>query len=98
MAYLPRCFPYVVELPLKDLRNAVAAMGSRHRADVPNGSSFAVTSDANPGKGHLWLSKCSMDFLCSDKADLFVKLKEFMKATRKSQTDDLQGALLHRLM
>jgi hypothetical protein len=59
---LSAAFSYRVEVSL-DQVPGITAMLSMPRTDAPNGSSFAVTSDAKQGFRHIWLSEVSMHSL-----------------------------------
>jgi len=64
MSVLPRVFPYVVHGSREQIQQLVWDLMSEERADVPNGSSFAVvTAEALPGEVGLFLSKTSYMFL-----------------------------------
>jgi len=60
---LPRVFPYCYALSPDDVRGYVTVLISKHRTDVPQGSSFAVTVDNWDGTWNLWLSSVSRKFL-----------------------------------
>jgi hypothetical protein len=62
MVALPEVFPYLIRVPahaLGNITNMLASGGNGH----PNGSSFAVTSDAPSGYRTLWLSEASYQTL-----------------------------------
>ncbi len=59
---LPKVFPYVISGPEKDVLEIIAGL-IHPREGMPNGSSFAVTSDAKRGCRRIWLSKVSYDTL-----------------------------------
>jgi len=62
LAWLPEMFPYVIEaLPEEVLEITNVLVSSR--PGIPNGSSYAVTSDGKRGQRRLWLSKASYDSL-----------------------------------
>jgi hypothetical protein len=59
---LPECFPYALRAPSHSVENIIDMLvkgGPGH----PNGSSFAVTSDAPRGYRTLWLSEASYQTL-----------------------------------
>lgn len=55
---LPKVFPHCYSVPLDRVSQFVKQL-SRADTVYPNGSSFAVTVDAEPGRAHLWLSDAS---------------------------------------
>ena len=64
IARLPEMFPYLIETGPDEVHEITAVLISS-RSGVPNGSSYAVTSDASRGRRRLWLSKASYDSLVS---------------------------------
>lgn len=62
LAGLPPMFPYYIEDTPEDVKALVTIL-ILPRQGVPNGSSFAVTSDAPRGKRRLWLSEASFQTL-----------------------------------
>jgi hypothetical protein len=59
---LPQVFPFQISVTLDNLPGVVTML-STPRTGAPNGSSFAVTSDARQGFRHVWLSEASMTAL-----------------------------------
>jgi hypothetical protein len=61
---LPDVFPYTIKAPVRLVTDWTAYLIEAARDDepltVPNGSSFAVTSDAENGTRNLWLSQISL--------------------------------------
>lgn len=55
---LPSVFPFVVQVPEDYLSRCVRVLNEA-TDEVPNGSSYAVTSDAPEGYRYLWLSRVS---------------------------------------
>jgi hypothetical protein len=55
---LPDVFPWRIRVSLDQLPSLVSML-SFPRQDAPNGSSFAVTSDAPSGYRFVWLSEMS---------------------------------------
>lgn len=55
-------FKYRIEASVEEIQQ-IAAILTAQRPGVPNGSSFAVTSDARHGQRHLWLSEVSYQTL-----------------------------------
>lgn len=65
---LPNAFPYAITLPVTKVRLCIRELLSTRRTDVPNGSSFAVTTDTlQNGYWNLWLSRVSYNYLASIK-------------------------------
>ena len=67
LAGLPPMFPYYIEDTPEDIQ-ALATILILPRPGVPNGSSFAITSDAPLGKRRLWLSEASLKTLSGMRA------------------------------
>ncbi|HWI68642.1 MAG TPA: hypothetical protein VNS88_09705 [Nitrospiraceae bacterium] len=59
---LPQVFPYFIDADPDEI-SALSAMLILPRQSAPNGSSYAVTSDARVGKRRLWLSDVSFQTL-----------------------------------
>jgi hypothetical protein len=67
LAGLPSMFPYYIEDTPEDIQ-ALATILILPRQSAPNGSSFAITSDAPRGKRRLWLSEASLKTLTGMRA------------------------------
>jgi hypothetical protein len=59
---LSQAFPYVVEADREVVNASVVVLMSPHE-QTPDGSSFAVTVDAPPGRANLHLSDASLRLL-----------------------------------
>lgn len=61
---LPKAFPWLFQSTRASIRFMVRQLvGAVPREDAPNGSSFAVTTDAPDGQWNLWLSEASKNYL-----------------------------------
>lgn len=60
---LNEIFPWFLLLPKEKVMELVYILLAENREDVTNGSSFAVTTDAQEGYQHLWLSDVSYTYL-----------------------------------
>lgn len=63
--HLPKVFPYVIEASHDIIDHWVIAILDYDKEVTPNGSSFAVTSNAHQGNWLLWLSDASITYLMS---------------------------------
>jgi hypothetical protein len=64
-AALPEVFPYQVSVP-DDLILQIITYLAYPRKEAPNGSSFAITSDAPRGRKNIWLSVVSYTTLVNN--------------------------------
>ena len=55
---LPEVFPYCITVDDEHVNPIIFALSAKTQK-FPNGSSFAVTSDAKSGKRRIWLSAIS---------------------------------------
>jgi hypothetical protein len=62
---LPDVFPYRIKVSLDQVPGLITML-STPRTDAPNGSSFAITSDAPSGFRHIWLSRASYRSLAAE--------------------------------
>jgi len=62
MAALPEVFPYAIRVPVHSVENIIRMLWVSG-PQAPNGSSFAVTSDAPNGYRTIWLSDVSYETL-----------------------------------
>lgn len=62
---LPEAFPYRATVSQFSAER-IAEVLSRRRQGVPNGSSFAITSDAPAGKRYVWLSEISFQTMINE--------------------------------
>lgn len=60
--HLPLAFPFAFVVPEETAMVCVTLL-MRNSSLCPNGSSFAITSDAPQGHRHLWLSKASLQLV-----------------------------------
>lgn len=60
---LNQAFPYKYQSTRSTIRYMVKQLIEARRDDAPNGSSFAITTDAPDGMWNLWLSEVSMQFI-----------------------------------
>lgn len=60
---LPDVFPYCITETHDLVKRMIDRLMDHGRPDAPDGSSFAVTVDAQPGKWNLWLSDVSYIYL-----------------------------------
>lgn len=64
--YLPHAFPIRVKLMRHQVNRRVNALSRADRTDVPNLSSFAVSTDPTSDFNWLWLSQVSFNFLVAN--------------------------------
>lgn len=56
-------FPHLFIMPKEEVMELVHILLVENREDVTNGSSFAVTTDAQDGYWRIWLSATSYKYL-----------------------------------
>lgn len=60
---LPKVFPYVIRINVRDAKLIVKHLMLAERTDVTQGSSFAITVDNWDGTWNLWMSAATYKFL-----------------------------------
>lgn len=73
---LPKAFPWRFQSTRSTIRFMVRQLIGAVREDAPNGSSFAVTTDAPDNQWNLWLSESSKEYLVRHMAHMARNLIE----------------------
>jgi hypothetical protein len=92
ISVLPEVFPYVA-LVDEPAVIRIAWLLNQGRKGAPNGSSFAVTSDASSGKRRVWLSEVSFQTIINEMDSVrydITPTRDELGDTRRPRVEDMR--------